>query len=242
MPPPVTPSQDYYVRAASWAGDERDGLRRSRTIAWIVAALLGLVAGLEAIALAALAPLKTVVPYTLLVDRQTGFVQALKGLEPEKISADAALTQSQLAQYVVAREDFDAATLGAQYRKVALWSAQDARRDYLRIMASANPENPFRRYPRGAVLATRVKSVSPVGPGAAMVRFETERRDDGQAANEPQAFVAMIRFRHSGAPMSLDDRLLNPLGFQVIDYRRAQEALTPEPSRALSDEPLDVAP
>ena len=54
-----------------------------------------------------LMPLKTVEPYTLLVDRQTGFVQALRPIDAERIAADRALTQSFLVQYVIARESFD---------------------------------------------------------------------------------------------------------------------------------------
>ena len=78
----------YYVEAESWAQDRQDALRTSRRTAWIVAAAAAAVAVLLAIALLVLMPLKTVEPYTLLVDRNTGFVQALKPLEPERISAD----------------------------------------------------------------------------------------------------------------------------------------------------------
>ena len=36
----------------------------------------------------------------------------------------------------------------------------------------------------------------------------------------------MIRYRYSGEPMQLEDRMVNPLGFQVLRYRR-----DPEPCR-----------
>lgn len=82
---------------------------------------------LLALALVLLTPLKTVEPYTLLVDRQTGFVQAVDPLEPQRISGDAALTQSFLVQYVIARESFDIDSVQSSYRKVSLWSADSAR-------------------------------------------------------------------------------------------------------------------
>ena len=46
----------------------------------------------------------------------------------------------------------------------------------------------------------------------------------------PRAWVAVIRYRYSGEPMSAEDRFVNPLGFQVLRYRRDAEALPP-PSR-----------
>jgi type IV secretion system protein VirB8 len=42
--------------------------------------------------------------------------------------------------------------------------------------------------------------------------------------------VAVIRYRYSGEPLRLEDRLVNPLGFQVLRYRRDAEALPPEPA------------
>ena len=219
----------YYVEAESWGKDRQDALRASRRVAWTVAWGAAAVALLEAIALVVLMPLKTVEPYTLLVDRNTGFVQALTPLDPQRISGDAALTQSFLVQYVIARESFDADTVQAEYRKVALWSAEQARTDYLAAMQASNPDSPITLYPRSTVIETRVKSVSPMSADVAMVRFETQRRDAGGAAQPVRAWVAIIRYRYSGAPMSVADRFVNPLGFQVLRYRRDAEALPPQP-------------
>lgn len=220
----------YYSEAESWAGDRQDALRSSRRTAWIVAAAAVAVALLEGLALLLLTPLKTVVPYTLLVDRNTGFVQALEPLDPAKVAADTALTQSFLVQYVIARESFDIDTLQADYRKVGLWSAEQARSGYIAGMQISSPQSPLALYPRTTVVETRVKSVSPVGRNVAMVRFDTVRRDAGGQVEPARAWVAVIRFRYSGEPLRLEDRLVNPLGFQVLRYRRDAEALPPEPA------------
>ena len=121
----------YYGQAESWARDQQDALRASRKVAWIVASAATVIAVCEAFALIALAPLKTVVPYTLLVDRHTGFVEALKPLDANTIAPDKALTQSFLVQYVIARESFDYGALQSNYRKTVLWSADPARADYV---------------------------------------------------------------------------------------------------------------
>ena len=220
----------YYAEAESWAKDRQEALRESRRTAWIVAAAALAVAVLEGLALLVLTPLKTVVPYTLLVDRNTGFVQALEPLDPARVSADTALTQSFLVQYVIARESFDIDTLQADYRKVALWSAEAARSAYIADTQVSSPQSPLALYPRSTVVETRVKSVSPVGRNVAMVRFDTVRRDAGGRIEPPRAWVAVIRYRYSGEPLKLEDRLVNPLGFQVLRYRRDAEALPPPPA------------
>ncbi len=217
----------YYVEADSWARTQQDALRASRRTAWRVAAAAALVAVLLAIALVVLMPLKTVEPYTLLVDRNTGFVQALRPLDPDQISGDRALTQSFLVQYVIARESFDIDSLERDYQRVGLWSAERARAEYVAGIQVSNPDSPLNRLPRSSVIETRVKSISPVGGNVAMVRFETRRRDAGGQVGPPSAWVAMIRYRYSGEPMSIEDRMINPLGFQVLRYRRDAEALAP---------------
>lgn len=227
--PTSMPREAYYREAESWSQDRQDALRGSRRIAWIVAGVAATTAVLEAFALMLLTPLKTVEPYTLLVDRNTGFVQALKPLDAQRITGDTALTQSFLVQYVIARESFDIAALQANYRKVALWSAERARSDYVNSMQASNPDSPISRYPRSTVVDTRVKSVSPIGQGAVMVRFETQRRDAGAHVQMPASWVAVIRYRYSDVPMSAEERYSNPLGFQVLRYRRDAEALPPEP-------------
>lgn len=223
--PPAVAQADHFVQGASWAQDRRDALFRSRRTAWLVAAAATVVAVCEALGLVALLPLKTVVPYTLMVDRQTGYVQALKPLDAERVAPDRALTQSFLVQYVIAREGFDVDTVQADYRKVGLWSAGQARVDYLTAMQASNPASPLALYPRTTVVAVEVKSVTPLGSGVALVRYDTRRRDAGGTPQPARAWVAVIRYGFSGEPLSTADRFVNPLGFLVRRYRRSEEAL-----------------
>lgn len=222
----------YYAEAASWNRDRVHAMRSSQRIAWGIAIAAAAVALFEAIALMLLMPLKTVEPYTLMVDKTTGYVQALKPLDQTKIAPDSALTQSFLVQYVIAREGFDMATLSANYRKVTLFSADAARSSYLQQMQASNPASPLLVYPRNAIVDVRIKSVSPIGSNAALVRFETVRSDARAQPQPPSEWVAVIRYRYSNAPMSLEDRFVNPLGFQVTSYRKDQEVIAPETSQA----------
>lgn len=232
----------YYSEAASWNRDRLLSMRKSLRLAWSIAIAAGILAFLATIALVLLTPLKTVVPYTLLVDRTTGYVQALKPLEQTRIAPDAALTQSFLVQYVVAREGYDIATVNSNYRKVALLSADRARSGYIQTMQAANPQSPLNLYPRSTLLEARVKSVSPLGANAAMVRFDTFRGDLGGQPGTPIPWVATIRYRYSTAPMSLEDRFVNPLGFQVTSYRKDAEALPPTPPQAAQPGPGSSVP
>jgi len=213
----------YLDKAASWSADVNDALRSSRRVAWIVAALALLAAVLEALALAALAPLKTVVPLVITVDRQTGYVEAQAGLKPGALTQNQAVSQSYLARYVMAREGFDATDLSSAYHQVMLWSAGDARAQYDQLMRRTTPGSPLNLYTAATQVSVTLESVSLLTPTTALVRFITTRHEAGAAAEAPRYWTAAIAFRYSDAPMSIGDRFLNPLGFQVTRYRRDAE-------------------
>lgn len=215
----------YLQRAEGWAADRERARTSSVRTAWIVAGCACAIAVIEAIALVILMPLKTVVPYTLLVDRQTGYVQALKPLDQDRIAPDTALTRSFLTQYVIARESFDIDSLQDDYRKVALWSAGEARTRYIAETQASNPRSPLATLPRRALVQVQIRSLSSLGPDTALIRFVTTRSDYGGQSQQPQNWAAVIKYRYSAAAMSAADRLINPLGFQVMRYRRDAETV-----------------
>jgi type IV secretion system protein VirB8 len=214
--------------AASWATSVTEDLERSNRRAWLVAIIAAVIALLEAVALVFLVPLKTVEPYTLLVDRQTGNVEALAPLDAQVVNADAALTRSFLVQYVIARESFALPTLQDDYRKVSLLSDRGVRETYQRAMNASTPGSPLAVLPRGTSIRTQVKSVSNLGEGRALVRFRTTRIDQGAAPQPAEHWATIVGYNFSRAEMSAEDRYINPLGFQVTSYRRDAETIPEE--------------
>ena len=214
--------------AESWARSVTDDLERSNRRAWLVAIIAAVIALLEALALIFLIPLKTVEPYTLLVDRQTGNVEALAPLDTQVIAPDAALTRSFLVQYVIARESFTFDTVQDDYRKVSLWSDRGVAERYQAGIAEGSPQSPFSYLPNGAVIETEIRSASSLADNRAMVRFTTTQIEQGGRAQPAQYWVAIISYQFSGAAMSEADRYINPLGFQVTSYRRDAETLPEE--------------
>jgi type IV secretion system protein VirB8 len=245
--------EEYFSEAESWSHDRQRTAARSARLAWTVAGVAGAIALIEGFALLALIPLKREVPYTLLVDRQTGYVEALRPLEAGSITADAALTRSFLVQYVIARESFAADTLQENYRKVGLLSAGEARERYVAGMSAGNPASPLASLPRRASIDVQIRGVSSLSGNTALVRFSTVRTDPGARPQLAQHWQAVVTWRYSAADMSAEDRLTNPLGFQVTRYRRdaetlpeeiAQEAAARLPVRAVQGAapPPEVAP
>jgi type IV secretion system protein VirB8 len=79
--------------------------------------------------------------------------------------------------------------------------------------------------PRRALVQVQVRSVSSLNADTSLVRFSATRTDPGGQAQPPQLYAAVVKYRFSGAEMTAEDRLTNPLGFQVVRYRRDAETL-----------------
>lgn len=233
---------EYYETAQSWADERHSAGERSARLAWIVAGIAGGIALLEAAALVILLPLKQVEPYTVMVDRQTGYAQPLNLAKGQAIAPDQALIRAMLAQYVTAREGFNLAALREDYRRVALWSAGDARSQYIAAMQASNPASPLARLPRSAVLTAEIRSISELGPSSALVRFATYRTDQGSVPVQQGVWAAVVKYRFSAAEMSAESRLVNPLGFQVLSYSKSAELPPSVISAAPPPVPASPAP
>ncbi len=222
----MTESAEYYPQAQSWVDDRVAAERRMRRIAWGVAGAAGAVALMLAITVMLLTPLKTVQPYVVTVDRQTGAVEVATTLAGSKLTENDAVIQAELANYVRTRETFDASDLPNSYRRVQMRSSGNVRSAYIAAMAANNPASPLRTLSPGDTVAVRIKSVSLLAPGSGLVRYDAERRAAGGQIVEIRAFVSALSYGFNGRPLRLEDRFDNPLGFVVTRYRRDAEGAT----------------
>ena len=216
---------EYYAAAKSWADGQSSSQARETRIAWRVAAGAGLLALLLGLTLLILVPLKSVEPYVLSVDRQTGAVEPAMGIASGKLTQNEAVMQAQLAGYVIARETFDATDLAQQYRRVQIHSSPTAARAYVAEMAATNPDSPLNTLGRGDTVSIKVRSVSLIGEGAGLVRYTATRTAAGNATGQQTNYVSAISFGFNNRPLRPADRYDNPLGFQVTRYRRDAEGL-----------------
>jgi type IV secretion system protein VirB8 len=142
------------------------------------------------------------VPYTLLVDRETGYVQALKPFEGETIAADSALTRSFLVQYVIARESFDVDSLQEGLPQGRAVVGRRGARALSRADAAEQSAEPAGE-PSAARDDRRADSQRLVAFGEhGVVRFSTVRTDPGARAHVAQHWAAVITYRYSNAEMS----------------------------------------
>ncbi len=213
----------YFKAAASWEHDRVRAALRSRKLAWAVASGACGVAVVAVAAVAMLAPLKTVAPYVIRVDRSTGetqIVTALKG--PGTRTYDEAVNRFFVSQYVRLREGWLPQAARDNAYGVTLMSAQPEQARYLAFMAATNKNSPQVRIGDSGFVAVSVRSISFLSPTVAQVRF-SKVTTIGTTPPTVENWLATLTFQFTSAPELERDRLLNPLGFQVLNYQADPE-------------------
>jgi type IV secretion system protein VirB8 len=173
------------------------------------------------VTLALLVPLKTYEPYMVVVDKTTGFVEVKRPMAEGPLTQDEAVTTFNVVRYLKARETYDPKGLKDNFDLAQLLATGEAARDLADLYAPANPRNPLKVYGVGTEIAVTVKSVTFPNNRTALARFSTEERSATSVTTRD--WVSLVRFRYTAAPMRNQWRFDNPLGFQVVEYRRDQE-------------------
>jgi type IV secretion system protein VirB8 len=228
-PEPKRVDPRYYVEGATWEQVIARRNRNSRALAWIVAAVMSVVAVAALGVLALLVPLKTYEPYMVVVDKTTGFVEVKRPMAEGALTQDEAVTMFNVVRYIKARETYDPRALKDNFDLAQLLATGDAARELTEIYSPANPNNPVKLHGTNTEIAVNIKSVTFPNNRTALVRFSTDEKSATSVVT--RNWVSLVRFRYSGAPIRNEWRFDNPLGFQVLEYRRDQES-APSPGTA----------
>jgi type IV secretion system protein VirB8 len=212
----------YFKEAASWDRDMVTELRNSRRWAWRAFSAVCAVAVLEAAGLAGLVPLKSVEPFVVRVDNSTGIVDQVVRLRDAKETYDEVMTKYFLRQVVTLRETYTRSQLQRNYDNSVLFTAPSARPQLKADFSFDNPNGPYKRYGELGTGEIKILNTSFIGKNVAQVRYLRVDRKSG--AETQSRWVATVEFRYVSQPASEDARGVNPIGFQVTNYRNDPEA------------------
>jgi type IV secretion system protein VirB8 len=211
-------------QAYDWFAERYQSVVISRN-RWFVMAIsaFGLTI-LQALALICLVPLKTSVPF-IIQEEKTG---AISTIQP--VAGTASITYGEsvkkyfVARYLVLRETYDPIDLTNNYNAVNLMSDSDETRRFIRTISASNKSNPVALYANHTKRFIRVKSISFLNATTAQVRFSAvETKSDG--SENTTTWIATLGFRFGSPPVLDSERLVNPVGFLVTNYRIDQEVI-----------------
>lgn len=211
----------YAELAKGWETDRITKAHASQRTAWFVASGALVLCVVLAVAIAALTPLHRIEPFVVRVDKSTGAVEAVSRLNATSATETEAVNKYMVGKYVRAREEYSRDLAPVNYKVVALMSSAPVGQAYLDWFKPENPKSPLKLYGNTAAVTIRILNISFLAENIASVRYEKNVR--GVDGVSKSTWLATVTFRYSNAPMTEDDRLVNPIGFEVTDYRNDPE-------------------
>lgn len=225
--PKDTAFRTYFQEGEQWEHEIVRKARRSRALAWFVTTIFGGITLLSLAALVLLVPLKSFEPYIVEVDRNTGYIEVKTGLtRPANLTEQEAVTQANVVRFIRAREGYDPYAISDNFGIAALLSTGDAARELQELYSSTNSRNPAKLYGKLKKVLVDINSVTFPNTSTAIVRFATTEKSDTDTIQ--RHYISVVRFRYTNTPATNAWRFENPLGFQVYDYRRDQETVSPD--------------
>lgn len=226
--------KQYFCEATAWDHNIHEMLRKSNKRAWIVTFGCTAIAILEACALLALMPLKTIEPFVIRVDKNTGYTDVISTLTQTQGQiqqpAQEALDKFFLGQYIRHREGYQWESRDYDRNLVGLMSDPTIQQEYAAYTDPRNAQAPVNLYRNTAQVTITVTGINFLNKQrlkghryiTAMVRYTKQIARKGERKLLSH-WVATITYSYINAAMSVSDRQINPLGFQVTSYRTDQE-------------------
>lgn len=214
--------RDYFETATDWDIDQTARTKASEKRAWLVAAAFGALSLVLSIAIASLIPLKTIEDRIVRVDTVTGVVDVQRTeISGGRESYEEVVDKYWIRRYVRTREGFDFNQFQQIYKEVGLLSSSEEQKSWFGYFRKENPEAPVNTYGDRQRVRVKIRSVVMVGPKLANVHYT--KIVETAAGNSPKLsyWIATVPYRYVNAPMSEDDREINPLGFQVLPGYRS---------------------
>lgn len=222
-------TDQYLEESASWEHDRQEERAFREKIAWSAAGFCAVLALVAVAAVAMLVPLKTTEAFVIRINETTGETDIVTAVEGIKhLTHQEALDRYWIAKYVRLREGYFYPTVKRDYKLVMLMSASTAAKEYKQYMnPTLNPNSPILKYRGSVEMSVEISSISFLGDHTALVRFEkTIDRKNGPSTTS--SWVATLQYKYRPQrPMSMQERMKNPLGFTVGRYRVTPE-VTPK--------------
>ena len=252
---PATPQVDAAVgKGVNYEITIADIARRSEKRAWIVAFTAIVMSLILAGGYFYMLPLKEKVPFLVMADAYTGTatVATLRGdFSQNSITASEAINRSNVWQFVTARESYDLAVMQMRdWNTVYVMSAPNVSQEYRALHARNNERAPFYTYGANRAIRVRILSLQLVGggqgtpPTGATVRFQRSVYDKTTGGTAPlDSRIATLAFTYKpNLKLSEEQRVLNPLGFQVTEYRVDADYATAPPAEVAIAPPAAPVP
>lgn len=202
----------------NWNSSRYSTVIAQRNILLLFALILLATISISVLVIFKISTSSTIEPFVIEIDKKSGIVQLVDPVTVKQYSANEALNDYFISEYIKAREVFDPYRYNYNYyTKVRLFSSSNVYNEFRNYIGSQNMDDLFNLY-SDTKNEFKIRSIQKLGNDALQVRFFVEFiRKDGSSTRKNK--IVIMSYRYASLEMNDQQRYINPLGFQVISYR-----------------------
>ena len=220
----VAPDQKHQTsdkNGVTWQLLHEELYAKSEKKAWAIAAVMTGVSAILGVAVVLMMPLKQNTPYIIQVNKLTGETAIVNIANEKDIPYSEVMDKYWLNRYLISRETYDWRTLQQDYDITRELSLPDVFDQYDQHYGNTNKDSLQNTIQDRKRMLVEIKSITPTSEGIASIRFTkkvvTTKDGREESRSEWIATVGYTYYPNYGA--NEKDRLLNPFGFKVVNYR-----------------------
>ena len=163
---------------------------------------------------------KAIEPFVIAIEEKTGVPTVVEPLSIQAYAANDAVARYFIMKYIKAREEYYPALYRYNYDTVVRVLSNEGvyYNDYRPKFSMNNPQSPATLYGLNGSRTLSLKSIIFPVPSTAQVRFSLQS-SSGEVMNK----IALVEFQFSNISMDENERLINPLGFRITNYKLEDE-------------------
>lgn len=207
----------------NWYSDKYQSVvvTRDRLLLVTLLAIIGM--GAMTFAMYLFIPLKTVKPFVIQIDENTGATKVAESKKLEQYKATEVLVKYFAMRYIYARENYNYLFFAEDSKTVNLMSAADVRSLYYASISPKNPTSPINVFGTNTERTARLNSFTFLnknkGESTIQAKLEITEATKNRYPRVYQVEVTMSCSFNPDYQLSSTQRLVNPLGFVVRSYR-----------------------
>lgn len=222
-----------YISASKWFEKRvAEDYKRKAKNSSRVSIFLGVLLGISLIANMSLSPLKTVIPFVIRVDQNSGYVDIVKQVDYTNDKPEVVEDKHYISAYVLAHESYNWASQRANYAFIHLTSSEEVFTPYKNFQLSKKGyteklgmQQQIRTEINSIVLLPRSKQDRLPGGDSSVRSYQVRYKQtllmaDGRTVQgaEPINWISIISINNSNPPKTEGDQWLNPKGYLTVGW------------------------
>lgn len=209
----------------NWYKDRYEAVVTQRNFLGVIALASLILALCSGIIILFLVPSKTVMPFLIQVDDKSGVTQIVNPASQKEISADESLRRYFVVKFLRSLLSYDSNDIDVNSNNVRLLANRVIYTQYWKnVISSRNKESLYTRLGTNKLRQVNIKSVQFLDANRAQARLSVIERSKANPDNYTETHhIVLVTFAFENLKLTLDDMIINPLGFQVKEYKMDED-------------------